>query len=75
VGKFGELTCFEHLAEKYWQMNKVSQKVITTSRNLEGFSLANHGRFAKFAELSPHQTFLLYGNNFIFSDKIRIFIF
>ena len=28
---------------------------------LDGFSWANHGRFVKFAKLSPRQTFLLYG--------------
>ena len=29
--------------------------------NLDGFSLANCRRFAKFAKLSPRQTFPLYG--------------
>ena len=29
--------------------------------NLDGFSLANRRRFAKFAKLSPRQTFPLYG--------------
>ena len=33
--------------------------MVTT--NLDGFSLANHRRFAKFPKLSPRQTFLLYG--------------
>ena len=33
--------------------------MVTT--NLEGFSLVNRRRFAKFAKLSPHQAFLLYG--------------
>ena len=28
---------------------------------MDGFSLANYGWFAKFTELSPHQTFPLYG--------------
>ena len=31
--------------------------------NLDGFSLVNRLRFAKFAKLSPHQTFPLYGNS------------
>jgi len=57
--KFGEFTCFEHL-ENVWQINRFSQKVIIVSRNLDGFSLANQW-FAKFAKLSPHQSFLLYG--------------
>jgi len=34
--KFGEFTCFEHLVEKVWLMNKFSQKVIIVSRNLDG---------------------------------------
>ena len=33
--------------------------MVTT--NLDGFSLANHRRFAKFAKLSTRQTFPLYG--------------
>jgi len=41
--KFGEFTHFEQLAEKVWQMNRFSQKVIIVSRNLDGFSLVNHG--------------------------------
>jgi len=45
VEKFGEFTRFEHLAKKVWRMNRFSQKdkVIIVSRNLDGFSLANHG--------------------------------
>jgi len=42
VEKFGEFTCFEHLAKKVWQMNRFSQKVIIVSKNWNGFSLANH---------------------------------
>ena len=41
--------------------------MVTT--NLDGFSLANRRRFAKFAKLSPRQTFLLYG---ISSVKLEI---
>jgi len=61
VGKFGEFTHYEHLAKKVWQMNRFNQKVVTVSRNLNGFSLVNQEWFTKFAKLSPHQTFLLYG--------------
>jgi len=39
--KFGEFTCFEHLAKKVWRMNGFSQKVIIVSINLDGFSLMN----------------------------------
>jgi len=45
--KFGEFTRFEHLVKKVWWMNRHSQKVIIVSRNLDGFSLANQGWFAK----------------------------
>jgi len=26
--KFGEFTCFEHLAKKVWRMNRFSKKII-----------------------------------------------
>ena len=29
--------------------------------NLDGFSLANHGQFTKFANVSPRQSFSPYG--------------
>ena len=48
---------------KVWRMHRFSHKVIIISKNLNGFSLANHGRFTKFAKLSPRQTFPLYGNS------------
>ena len=38
---------------KVWRMDGFSHKVIIISKNLDGFSLANHGQFAKFAKLSP----------------------
>ena len=46
--------------------------------NLDGFSLANRLRFAKFAKLSPRQTFPLYGillpcYGIILDDKNEIF--
>ena len=53
---------------KVWRMHRFSHKVIIISKNLNGFSLANHGRFAKFAKLSPRQTFPLYG---IWYDNIH----
>jgi len=37
---------------------------------LDGFSLANHGWFAKFAILSPCQTFPLYGSDGNASNKL-----
>ena len=35
-------------------MDRFSHKVIIISKNLDGFSLVNHGRFAKFAKLSRY---------------------
>ena len=35
--------------------------VLYVSTNLNGFSLANRGRFTKFAKLSPRQLFPVYG--------------
>jgi len=39
--------------KKVWQMNRFSQKVIVISRNLEGFSLANHRRFPNSPNFLP----------------------
>ena len=61
-GKFGELPLSKHLAKKVWQINRSANRLFNVSTNLDGFNLANHGRFAKFAKLSPRQTFPLYGN-------------
>ena len=44
-------------------MNRSAKRLLIVTTNLDGFSLANHGWFAKFAKLSPHQTFLLYGTS------------
>ena len=53
VGKFGELTLFEPLAKEIWRINRSANRIFIVSTNLDGFSLANHRRFAKFAKLSP----------------------
>ena len=58
VGKFGELTLFEHLTKKVWQLNRSPNRLLIVITNLDGFSLVNHGRFTKF---TPYQTFPLYG--------------
>ena len=55
---------------KVWRMDGFSHKVIIISKNLDGFSLANHGRFAKFAKLSPRQTFPLYGNRICINLRV-----
>ena len=65
--KFNLLTCtYYRIAgkfggEKVWRIDSLSIMRINRSANrlsiastkLDGFSLVNHGRFAKFAKLSP----------------------
>ena len=58
AGNFGELTRSEHLAKESLVNYRSANKLLIVSTNLNGFSLANHGRFAK---ISPHQPFPLYG--------------
>ena len=48
--------------KKVWRMNRLAKGLSMVTTNLVGFSLANCRQFAKFAKLSSHQTFLLYGN-------------
>ena len=47
--------------KKVWRMNGSAKGLSMVGINLDGFSLANHLRFAKFVKLSPRQTFPLYG--------------
>ena len=47
--------------KKVWRMNRSANRLSMVGINLDGFSLANRLRFAKFAKLSPRQTFPLYG--------------
>ena len=56
AGKFGELTLFEQLV-KVWQINRSANKLLIISTNLDGYSSANDGRFAKFAKLPPPLNF------------------
>ena len=52
-------------------INRLSHKVIIITTSLDGFRLANFRRFAKFAKLSPRQTFPLYGiDSTVQSNKI-----
>ena len=48
--------------KKVWRMNRSAKGLSMVTTNLDGFSLANRRRFAKFAKLSPRQTFPLYGS-------------
>ena len=57
---FGEFTIFKRLAKKVWRINRSAKELSMVAINSDGFSLANRIRFAKFAKLSPRQTFPLY---------------
>ena len=48
--------------KKVWQINRSANRLLMISTNLDGFSLANHGRFAKFANVSPCQSVPPYSN-------------
>ena len=58
---FGKFTLLKRLAEKVWQTNRSAKGLLIVTTTLDGFSLVNHRQFAKFAKLSTHQTFPLYG--------------
>ena len=45
----------------FGELTDQSIDLLIVSTNLDGLSLTNHGRFAKFAEHFPCQNFLLYG--------------
>ena len=60
VGEF-ESTLFEHWQKKVWWINRSTKRLLIASTNLDGSSLANHGKFVKFSKFSPNQTFPLYG--------------
>ena len=42
--------------KKVWRINR-SNRLLTVSTNLDGFSLANYGQFAKYAKLSCYTVF------------------
>ena len=48
------LYCLIEFAKKVWRINitRSAKKLLIVSTNLDGFSLANHGQFAKFAKPS-----------------------
>ena len=56
---FGEFTIFKCWQEKVWRMNRSAKGLLIVTTTLDGFSLVNHRRFAKFAKLSTCQTFYL----------------
>ena len=67
-GKVWRVECLANLLflsvwrKKVWRMNGSAIGLSMVGINLDGFSLANRLRFAKFAKLSLRQTFPLYGN-------------
>ena len=56
-GKFGKLTLFKHSAKEVRQISRSADRLLIESSNWDGFSLANHGQFAKFAKLLPPPNF------------------
>ena len=61
AGKFGVKVW---RIDSFWAFNErkfgeLIHQPIGYCTNMDGFSLMNYGQFTK---LSPHQTFLLYGN-------------
>ena len=72
AGKFGKFTVMSVWRGKVWRMDRFSHKVILISKNLDGFSLANHGRFTKFTKLFPRQSFPLYGSTNKIFTHLRI---
>ena len=52
-------------------MNRLAKGLLIVTTNSDGFNLANHRQFAKFAELSIHQTLPLYSNpQFVLMCKV-----
>ena len=70
-GKVWRAECLANLLfssvwrKKVWRMNRSAKGLSMVTINLDGFSLANRRRFAKFAKLSPRQTFPLYGSIYL----------
>ena len=58
---YGEFAIFKRLAEKSLANDRSAKGLLIVTTTLDGFSLANCRRFAKFAKLSTRQTFPLYG--------------
>ena len=56
----GEFAIFKRLAEKSLANDRSAKELLIVMTTLDGFSLANCRRFAKFAKLSTCQTFPLY---------------
>ena len=63
VGKSLAKIFFQSIWQKnVWPINRSAKRLLIVNTNLDGFSLANHEQFTKFAKLFSHQTFPLYGS-------------
>ena len=51
---FGEFTLFKHLAGKSLVNDRSAKRLLIVTTTLDGFSLANCRRFAKFTKLSHY---------------------
>ena len=60
-GKDWRIGSFQAFGERKFGKLRSANRLLIVSTNLNSFNLANHRRFAKFAKLSPRQTFPLYG--------------
>ena len=60
AGKFGGgkvwqiNSCREFGERKVWQIDRSANRLLIVCTNLDGFSLAYHGRFTKIAKLSGY---------------------
>ena len=57
MGKFGghkvwQIDFSSTWRKKVWRINSSTNRLLIVSANLDGFSLTNHGRVAKFAKLA-----------------------
>ena len=62
-GKIWRMDSFRAFGErKFGKLaNRSANRLLIISTSLDGFSLVNHGRFAKFANVLPCQSFPPYG--------------
>ena len=57
---FGKFTLFEHMAKKFGELaNKTLERLLFVNNNLDGFSLVNHGLYAKLSHYAVHVAMLL----------------
>ena len=59
-GKVWQIDIFGRLAKNVRWISRSAKRLLIVSTKLDGFSLVDHWRLTKFAELSLRQTFPLY---------------